>query len=424
MSAIESIKQLLRVRTGVIAETLGPETIERAVADRCLELGLPDAKRYSLELITNEAEMNRLIDGIVIPESWFFRDVKPFQFLGEWVAENPPSPERPLRALSAPCAAGEEPYTIAMTFLDAGLAPDAFHIDGVDISHQLTSQAGRVPFGALSFRGGDLAFRDRYFTPTEAGGYQLTPTLSKTVRFRQGNLTASDFLAHEPPYRIIFCRNVLIYLDDASRQQILTRLKELLAPDGVLFVGHVEGGPLVTEHFTPIPEPGVFAYRKKVVTRSRRTTKKAPITRFKSSSQRLGSIKPATAKSTLRTTASPTTPLQSKSPTQAPNDLLAKAEACANAGQTSAAKTHCREHLDRFGPSAKAYFLLGVIQMDSDSKEAATENLKKAIYLDPAHTDALMHLALLAQARGDQSGELRYRRQLERARNQKAGVSQ
>ncbi len=100
-----------------------------------------------------------------MPETWFFRDRGAF----DAVAAEAQGGAAPLRYLCVPCATGEEPLSLAMTLLDAGVAPERFHIDAFDISERLVAHAERGVYGRNSFRGNDAAFRSRYFQETREG---------------------------------------------------------------------------------------------------------------------------------------------------------------------------------------------------------------------------------------------------------------
>jgi chemotaxis protein methyltransferase WspC len=129
MSRARGVDALLTQQMGLDPSTVGSSLISRGLQARMSELGLGDQDEYERVLRGSREELQNLIEEIVVPESWFFRDDRPFGFLREhvearWLA-NPGA--RPLRALSLPCAGGEEPYSIAMAFLDraAWTAPGA-----------------------------------------------------------------------------------------------------------------------------------------------------------------------------------------------------------------------------------------------------------------------------------------------------------
>src|SRR3984957_20432818 len=156
---------------GLDAESIGVACVERAVRERLAARGLKDVQVYWEQLISVEQELQELIEVIVIPETWFFRDPQAFAALvqvvrEEWLAKHP---EGTLRILSLPCSTGEEPFSTAMALLDSGLPPSRFYIDAIDISTRAISWAERGVYGKNSFRAKDLSFRDRYFEPVERG---------------------------------------------------------------------------------------------------------------------------------------------------------------------------------------------------------------------------------------------------------------
>ena len=151
----EKIEELLARRIGLDPVAMGPHLILRAARRRMAELDVSDLREYAARLADSEAEQQALIEEVVVPESWFFRDERPFRRLADharerWIA----APRRPpLRILSIPCAGGPEPYSIAITLLDAGLPAGRFRIDAVDVSARLLEVARRGLYSANAFRG-------------------------------------------------------------------------------------------------------------------------------------------------------------------------------------------------------------------------------------------------------------------------------
>ena len=127
---LAAIEQLLKQTMGLNAASIGSSAINRAVQQRLRELGIESADDYLLRLRGSAAELATLIDQVVVPETWFFRDRHPFDALGRCAREFLGSPRRsgPLRILSVPCSTGEEPYTIVMTLLDAGIQIGRAHV--------------------------------------------------------------------------------------------------------------------------------------------------------------------------------------------------------------------------------------------------------------------------------------------------------
>ncbi|NJL10117.1 MAG: hypothetical protein HC908_07960 [Calothrix sp. SM1_7_51] len=192
----------------------------------------------------------------------FFRDRKPFDYLINYVRSHWLSkPNRiPYRLLSVPCSTGEEPYSIAMTLMEAGLSSNQFRIDAMDISKQVIVKAQQGIYGKNSFRGEDFVDRNRYFRQTSEG-YEVCSFVRSTVNFQQSNILNLSSII-KAKYDIIFCRNLLIYLEPSACTQVFNILYSLLVTDGLLFVGSAETGKTPSNLFTSISQPSVFAYHQ------------------------------------------------------------------------------------------------------------------------------------------------------------------
>lgn len=444
-----SAEAMLAARIGLDPRTVGAPAIARALQARMLALGVRDRDAYLRKLAGSKVEQQELIEEVVIPESWFFRDERPFATLREVVAArrdgDPPSSLPPLRILSVPCACGEEPYSIAITLLDLGFTPGQFRIDAVDVSARHLAIAERATYRPNSFRGTDLSFRDRYFhavAPTRS--FTLDPSVRATVRFTLGNLLDPSLLGGEAPYDVIFCRNLLIYLDADSRRGVLANLDRLLGRTGLLFVGHAErltvddprfvlwgenasfalcrasvreGRPIHERKSDPAPgraDPGRARHRP-----GRNPTGPGPpAPRVQPPSPRDRSNDRSAPRPTEAGPASPSPSVRADLPESAAT-LLDRAAALADRGRNDEASMDCEAAIERFGPSARAYFLLGLIRQVGGRVVEAEECFRKTIYLDPGHDEALLALALLAQRRGDPAAAAGYRRRADRARAKK-----
>src|SRR5690606_15514514 len=128
-------EQLLDRAIGLNPLSVGSSAIERAVERRIKACDLADADAYWELVQQSHDELQELIEAVVVPETWFFRDPPAFAAMVRFVSERATHDRsRPQRLLSLPCSTGEEPYTMAMALLDAGVAPGCFRIDAVDVS--------------------------------------------------------------------------------------------------------------------------------------------------------------------------------------------------------------------------------------------------------------------------------------------------
>ncbi len=238
---LDDFEHLLKASIGLDAGSVGESSIERAVQERLSACALPDRHAYWERVRSSGTELQALIEEVIVPETWFFRDREAFAVLAgigheKWLRA---SADGVLRLLSLPCSSGEEPYSMAMALLDASIPADRFRIDAVDVSARAIAQAERAVYGRNSFRGQDLAFRDRHFEAT-ALGYRPNDSVRHQVQFRQGNLLAADLLPGLDLYDVIFCRNLLIYFDRATQDRAVGVLQRLLTSNGTLFVAPSE----------------------------------------------------------------------------------------------------------------------------------------------------------------------------------------
>ena len=425
-STIRSIEALLVGRIGLEASSVSPSLISRGVRNRMVALGIQDVAAYEARLRSSPAEVQELVEEVVIPESWFFRDERPFHLLKEFVTQRlTGSPSRPpVRILSIPCARGEEPFSIAMALRDAGLDPRRFRIDGVDVGARNIELARKGFFTSYSFRGDDLGFRDRYFQP-RGSGYQIDPSILGSVRFHCASVLDPELLASEPPYDVIFCRNLLIYLTPQARAQTLSTLDRLLRNDGILFVGHADRLGLDrsrptdgTPCFASYGDSGCFAYGKAkpaekldLAIRAWHAPVEPPEPREFFFESIVASPEPAEVVSEVAT------PIVSE-----PRPLLEQARELADLGRCAEAIRLIEKQLQAKGPNAPAFHLMGVLLQSGGDRDKAERCFSKAVYLDPDHDEALLALALLADRRGDVSAAASYRRRAQRARTSK-GVS-
>ena len=232
---------MLTNRIGLDPAAVGSTLISRAVRIRMNELGLGDVDSYTSLISGSEIELQALIEEVVVPESWFFRDEAPFRHFQDhvragWVAKPARSP---LRVLSIPCAGGEEPYSIVIALMEIGLDARRYLVNAIDVSTRRLEVARRGVFSSNAFRGSVLSFRDRYFR-SHPEGFEIDPSLRARVRFLQGSILDPGLLSGEPVFDVLFCRNLLIYLDEPSRVRVMTVLDRLLAAEGLLIIGHAD----------------------------------------------------------------------------------------------------------------------------------------------------------------------------------------
>ncbi|TYQ02630.1 UNVERIFIED_ORG: chemotaxis protein methyltransferase WspC [Zoogloea ramigera] len=428
---------MLRAATGL---NLSKQIVDRAIRARVVCVGAVDADDY-LDRMTPE-ELTALVELVVVPESWFYRDQQAFHATADYLKEQiQVERNRLFHVLSLPCAGGEEPYTMAMVLLDAGIPADRFMIDAFDISPVCVARAKTGVYGRNAFRSQGLAFRDRHFTEAGNDAWRINDAVRKQVRFHQGNVLEMTMAKRAGLYDVIFCRNLLIYFDKPTTSAAIRNLDTMLKRDGLLFVGYAEVPSLCANGFAPLPYAQAFGLIKdaEAVARKKAGALAVAATTAPASARTARSARPgvtpsmaAPAPLAARLTPAPATPSGSMppapgrpatggtaaatagatgnkpaaakpaGPVPAPGrDLLADARRLADLGQLKEAERDCRDHLAQQPESAEAYFILGLINELTNKHVQAQDYWKRCIYLQPDHYEALCHLALLADTNGD-----------------------
>ncbi|WP_044873715.1 CheR family methyltransferase [Pseudomonas sp. LFM046] len=409
---IERVETLLKNLIGLEAESIGRVVVERAVRQRMTAAGCRDEEAYWTTLSASPIEQQALVEAVVVPETWFFRYPESFAALGRLAFERLPALAggRQLRILSLPCSTGEEPFSIVMALLDAGLAPGLFQVDAVDVSERVLERARQGLYGRNSFRGEELAFRDRYFIPS-GEGYALARQVASKVRFLRGNLLDPGLLAGEAPYDFVFCRNLLIYFDRPTQRIVLDILKRLMQKDGAMFIGPAEASLLSQHGMQALAYPQAFVFRH------------APPP---------AAAKPVQVPVPVPVTASApraAAPVRQRQPLPRPEQpkaavegtdreaALAEIASLANSGRSNEAQVACEALLIRQGPSADVFYWLGLLSDVAGKTDEAQDYYRKALYLQPQHAEALAHLAALLAARGDRAGAQRLQQRASRGVN-------
>jgi chemotaxis protein methyltransferase WspC len=397
---LKRFEQLLNREIGLSTRSIGEAAVQAAVKARLRACGVTDMTDYLARLERDAAERKALVEEIVVSETWFFRDEEVFRALQRyatpWLRR-----DKPLRILSLPCATGEEPYSVSISLLEAGFQPSRFGVHGVDVSDRALGAAKRAVYGKISFRGVEPRLQRNYFEPSDEGWRLLEPARGP-VTFARGNVLDTA-LCGPRSFDVILCRNLLIYLDAQARGRALDNLHGWLADEGLLFGGHAEAIELMDSRFQRLADASPFAYVKQNRARSETKTvqKREP--------------RPANPGASAALRAKPTAKSPSPEPKPAPGSLE-RATELANRGQLDQARALCERVISEQGASAEAYCLLGIIRSAEGTLDEAIRCFNKSLYLKQDHYQALVHLALLHQQRGEDVPAANFRRRAERAR--------
>ncbi len=422
--AISKIKQLLQESMGLYAGTVGDSSIERAIRHRMEVMEIRRAAQYLSRLQQNQDELDELVEEVVVPETWFFRNRAPFDALVKCIPKlqrNGQQDAQPLHILSVPCSTGEEPYSIAMTLLEHGLKETDFHIDAVDISRRALTKARRAIYGKHSFREDASAtifqcdFRDKYFRRSRSG-LHLSPQVRERVTFTRANLLKDAIGPSASYYDVVFCRNILIYFESKTQKKVVKKLHSMIRPSGMLFVGHAEASQIGKSDFKKLDQPKAFAFQKLAVPLGVEDPPLLPVDKLQSVFDQLVEV---TKRDLIvsKKTRQKNTPQKSKKMSASAIDVdWHGVEHLISQSRYLEAVTLCEQRLLKDPESSAGYYYLGLISSLQGSVGAAETLIKKSVYLDPGNHRALGLAAMLADQRGDKDAAETLRRRKTRVR--------
>lgn len=261
---------LLKERVGLHVRPEGHSALKIALAARLDELRatVPDVAGYValLRSASGDEELRRLLPLVTVGKTSFFRDERQFRALEALLPEmlrRPRAGGRKVSIWSAGCATGEEPYSIAMTAAEAGAEPEQLEIVATDVNPEAVTFATRGAYDAHRVREVPELLRGKYFAADGERHRVRTHLRRYMAAIRPHNLVSAVFPRPEDGgWDIIFCRNVIIYFDTPTTQQVLTQFHNALAPGGYLFLGYSESLFRIFEGFDLTEVVGAFLYRR------------------------------------------------------------------------------------------------------------------------------------------------------------------
>ncbi|MGA7827824.1 MAG: CheR family methyltransferase [Geobacteraceae bacterium] len=242
------IRDLIHSHCGIFFDRDAKFLLEKRLARRLEQHQLPGFKEYYHFLKYSrgrEQELSDIMDVLTTNETYFFREE--FQlnaFVGELLPElralKEKRGDRTIRIWSAGCSTGEEPYTIAMLIMETGVFNGwKIEIIGTDISHRVLQQARKGLYGKSSFRTTSPERIHRFFNEQD-GLYRIHDEVRGLVTISHLNLLDENRMILLGKMDIIFCRNVIIYFDQAAKKSVIESFYRSLREGGYLLLGHSE----------------------------------------------------------------------------------------------------------------------------------------------------------------------------------------
>jgi chemotaxis protein methyltransferase CheR len=269
--AFTKLRDLVYERTGLYFEDKKRYLVERRIDLRVEAVGATNALDYYQQLRYggDKGEFQEFVESLTTHETYFFREYPTLQSFADDVLQNVltakrRSGDRFLRIWSAGCSSGEEPYTLAIILREVIDDFDRWQIEltGTDISRAVLRQARRATYTERSLKDVPTSYRQKYFRCDANNEWVVTMPITRLVKFRHANLQDGAVARELSNQDFIFCRNVLIYFEDASRRQVVDLFYDALRPGGSIFLGHSESVGRITTAFRAVMHGKSLVYEK------------------------------------------------------------------------------------------------------------------------------------------------------------------
>ena len=265
------LRGLVRKRGGLSYDDSTLLLFQRRMGPRLLELGLASFDEYLRFVLRDARELDQVFETLTTKETYFFRQEYQLRAFSEEILPRliqAAGPQSRLTIWSAGCSTGEEAYTIAMLLHDSPLTRGfRFRVLGTDLCSSNIDAANRGIYRPTSFRTMSQEKMKMHFKEA-GGGLRVGDHLRRLVHFSTGNLMRGGDVRAVGRVDVIFCRNVLIYFDEVSRQKATSLFYERLLPGGYLLLGHSESLLNAETPFEPVHLEADLVYQRPSLERS------------------------------------------------------------------------------------------------------------------------------------------------------------
>ena len=260
--------EFLYRRTGMVFTDAKRYFVQRRLADRMSAAGATSFTSYFARLRSDMGgEVEQFINAFTVNETYFYREDHQLRclttdLLAQRTRAKPPG--EPIRIWSVPCSTGEEAYSLAMWLLENWTQVDAYDIEivGSDIDTSALASAREGVFAKRALMRLTPELVAKYFVPVGPEHWRIVDDLRQSVRFTPVNLVEPAETRPHGRFDVVFCRNVLIYFDDASRRVAAENLYENLLPGGYICLGHAESMSRISPLFEVCRYADAIVYQR------------------------------------------------------------------------------------------------------------------------------------------------------------------
>ena len=267
---LNKIRDFVFKETGIFFESKKDYYLKSRIKQRITDTGCKNFMEYFHNLVfgRKDGEAISLIEELTVNETYFFRDFPQLQGFAEkvlplYLEQKRQENDFSLKIWSAACSTGEEPYTLSIILQEMIEDFDLWNvrIDATDIDRRALRQARLGIYGDRSMKDTPMTYRTKYFDKT-SDGWKVLPNVTEYVSFEQLNLVDRVAMRKKRGYDFIFCRNVLIYFNEASRKRVMSYLYDALVSGGYILLGHSESVGRITAAFVLERKGDFLCYKK------------------------------------------------------------------------------------------------------------------------------------------------------------------
>jgi chemotaxis protein methyltransferase CheR len=396
------IRALVAARSGLVFRDARHAQFAATVAAATQATLTPDLLSYFALIRENAKVFDDLVSELVVGETYFFREPHKLEHLRTTVFPElltGRDPTRALQAWSAGCSTGEEAYSLAMLFDEAGL-PSA-RVLGTDLSRRSLARAERGRYRRWSLRGVEDRYLDRYFSALENDHVVVEP-IKERVCFAHLNLMSGDypsFTNRTADVDVIFCRNVLIYFDRETVQRIGRRLLSCLSEGGILVTGSCDPEIQVESGFELVmTRSGAFYRRETARARPSLVRHSPPLRKATSSGIRAA----FTAEPVQWSNGAP-----SHSPSEESARRADEVRLLSQRSQLVDAMTACERFVSADPFSSELQYLHASLLLQLGNLDAAERAARRAVYLDRSLAVGHFLVGVILQRRNDREASTR-----------------
>lgn len=266
------VARMLKERSGLIVTRDKAYLLESRLMPLARKRGLKSLEELVAAMRggRDETLLRGVTEAMTTNESFFFRDIKPFEQFREVVLPHmlqTRAAKKSFRVWSAACSSGQEAYSLAMILKEEAARLSGWRVEivGTDISHEMLEKAKTGLYSQFEVqRGLPIQMLVKYFKKRDES-WQIDPSLRAMAQFREFNLLHD--LRPLGQFDVVFCRNVLIYFDQPTKTRVLETIARQMPDDGFLYLGGAETVLGISDRFRPLAnQRGVYCIHRSPAT--------------------------------------------------------------------------------------------------------------------------------------------------------------